>query len=176
MLIKHNGRPWRKGGSQQVADHDWQGGKQEKLRLYWKVREEGKRSVREKFERLRPHLGERGTRLWAANEALAFGTGGVRAVAEALAISPKTILQGKRELQASADPADRELVGERQRRPGGGRKTILAKIQNCAAGSSSWSIRRRVGIPGSRCAGFRKACLTLRRSWGGKVTHSASPR
>jgi len=51
----------------------------------------------------------------------------VRAVAEALAISPKTILQGKRELQASADPADRELVGERQRRPGGGRKTILAK-------------------------------------------------
>jgi len=127
MLIKHNGRPWRKGGSQQVADHDWQGGKQEKLRLYWKVREEGKRSVREKFERLRPHLGERGTRLWAANEALAFGTGGVRAVAEALAISSKTILQGKRELQASADPADRELVGERQRRPGGGRKTILAK-------------------------------------------------
>jgi hypothetical protein len=110
-----------------VADHDWKGGKQEKLRLYWKVREEGKQSVREKFERLRPHLGERGTRLWAANEALAFGTGGVRAVAEALAISAKTIIQGKRELQASADPTDRELVGERQRRPGGGRKTILAK-------------------------------------------------
>jgi len=24
-----------------VADHDWKGGKQEKLRLYWKVREVG---------------------------------------------------------------------------------------------------------------------------------------
>lgn len=110
-----------------MASDDWRGGKEEKLRLYWKVREERKRIVREKFERLRPHLGERGTRLWAANEALSFGTGGVRAVAEALAISPKTIMQGKRELQAVPGPPGSLRVGERQRRPGGGRKSILAK-------------------------------------------------
>jgi hypothetical protein len=107
--------------------NDWRGGKQENLRLYWKVREERKRIVREKYERLQPHLGERGTRLWAANEALSFGRGGVRAVAEALTISPKTIMQGKRELLAPSSHAGSDLVGGRQRRPGGGRKSILAK-------------------------------------------------
>jgi Rhodopirellula transposase DDE domain len=109
-----------------MPDKDWRGSKQEKLRLYWKVREERKQLVREKYERLQPHLGERGTRLWAANEALSFGRGGVRAIAEALAITPKTILQGKRELQAQPSPS-RDLVGGRHRRPGGGRKSILEK-------------------------------------------------
>jgi Rhodopirellula transposase DDE domain len=110
-----------------AAENDWQGGKQEKLRLYWKVREDRKRIVREKYERLRSHLGERGTRLWAANEALSFGPGGVRGVAEALAISTKTILQGKRELRAPSSLPHSDVVGGRQRRPGGGRKSILQK-------------------------------------------------
>ena len=110
-----------------MPENDWRGGKQENLRLYWKVREERKRMVREKYERLQPHLGERGTRLWAANEALSFGRGGVRAVAEALTISCKTIMQGKRELPAPSSHPGSDLVGGRQRRPGGGRKSILAK-------------------------------------------------
>jgi hypothetical protein len=109
-----------------VSPEDWRGGKQEKVRLYWKVREERKQVIREKYERLRPHLGERGVRLWAANEALSFGPGGVRAVSEALAISRKTLAQGKRELQApSAAPDD--VMGGRQRRPGGGRKPVVKK-------------------------------------------------
>jgi hypothetical protein len=114
-----------KGGTQLVLENNWQGSKQERLRLYWKVREERKRIVREKYERLQPHLGERGARLWAANEVLSFGRGGVRAVAEALAISAKTILQGKRELQAQPNPPNRDVVGGRQRRSGGGRKSML---------------------------------------------------
>jgi Rhodopirellula transposase DDE domain len=109
-----------------MPDHDWRGSKQEKLRLYWKVREERKQLVRQKYERLQPHLGERGTRLWAANEALSFGRGGVRAIAEALAITAKTILQGKRELQTQPS-VKRDLVRGRHRRPGGGRKSILEK-------------------------------------------------
>jgi len=80
------------------AEIDWRGKKEEK-RLYWKVREERKQLVRERFERVKPVLGERGTRLFAANEALSFGTGGVRAVAEALGLATKTIMQGKRELK-----------------------------------------------------------------------------
>ena len=88
-----------------MVESDWRGGKQEKLRLYWKVREERKQVLREKYERLKPHLGERGKRLWAANEALSFGAGGVRAVAEALQISRGTILHGKRELQG--EPSSR---------------------------------------------------------------------
>jgi Rhodopirellula transposase DDE domain len=110
-----------------VPENRWQGNQEEKLRLYWKVREERKQIVREKYGRLQPHLGERGTRLWAANEALSFGRGGVRAIAEALAISPKTIVQGKRELQAPSSTPDSDLVGGRQRCPGGGRKSILEK-------------------------------------------------
>lgn len=110
-----------------MPENDWQGGHQEKLRLYWKVREQRKQVIREKYARLQPHLGERGARLWAANEALSFGRGGVRAVAEALAISAKTIIQGKRELQAPTPRRDNDLVGGRQRRPGGGRKSILEK-------------------------------------------------
>ena len=82
-----------------MLENHGRGGKQEKLRLYWKVREERKQGVREKYERLKPHLEERGKRLWAANEALSFGRGGVRAIAEALEMSPMTLLQGKRELQ-----------------------------------------------------------------------------
>src|SRR5207249_1584100 len=110
-----------------MPENDWRGGKQENLRLYWRVRKERKRMVRVKYERLQPHLGERGTKVWAANEALSFGRGGVRAVAEALTISYKTIMQGKRELQAPSRYPDSDLVGGRQRRPGGARKTILAQ-------------------------------------------------
>src|SRR6516164_10410960 len=102
-----------------MVGSDWRGGKQEKLRLYWKVREERKQVLREKYERLKPHLGERGRRLWAATEALSFGPGGVRAVAEALAMSPVTLLQGQRELQAEPSHAASAVVGGRQRRPGG---------------------------------------------------------
>lgn len=110
-----------------MPESDWQGGQQEKLRLYWKVREKRKQAVREKYERLKPHLGERGKRLWAANEALSFGPGGMRAIAEALEMSTKTILEGKRELQGEPRCPDSGVVGGRQRRPGGGRKSTLEK-------------------------------------------------
>ena len=110
-----------------MLENHWRGGKQEKLRLYWKVREERKQGVREKYERLKPHLEERGKRLWAANEALSFGRGGVRAIAEALEMSPMTLLQGKRELQGEPRGPDDGVVGGRQRRPGGGRKSAQEK-------------------------------------------------
>jgi len=107
-----------------MLESSWRGGRQERLRLYWKVREARKQGVREKYERLKPHLGERGRRLWAANEALSFGAGGIRAVAEALQISTNTILEGKRELQEEPSRTDSGVVGGGQRRPGGGRRSI----------------------------------------------------
>ena len=55
-------------------------------------------------ERLRSFLDERGRRLWAANEAIGFGKGGIRAVAEALGMSSVTIIAGAKELRG----ADRE--------------------------------------------------------------------
>jgi Rhodopirellula transposase DDE domain len=110
-----------------MLESPWRGGKQERLRLDSKVGEEGKQVVREKYERRKRHLGERGQRLWAANEALSFGPGGVRAVAEALQMSTNTILEGKRELEGEPSPPDSGVGGERQRRPGGGRRSILEK-------------------------------------------------
>src|SRR5215472_846790 len=42
-------------------------------------------------------------------------------------MSSMTILQGKRELQAGPSRADSDVVGRRQRRPGGGRKSVVEK-------------------------------------------------
>lgn len=80
-------------------------------------------SLAEKFERIRPHLNEAGLRLWAANEALALGYGGVSKVARATALSRTTIHAGIAEL------ADADMVGEpgRIRRSGGGRKKLTEK-------------------------------------------------
>ena len=78
--------------------------------------------LKEKFERLKPHMNEVGLRLWAANEALALGYGGVSTVARATGISRGTIHAGQAELGAKSS----RLVLEdgRCRRSGGGRKRL----------------------------------------------------
>src|ERR1700704_6598342 len=64
-----------------------------------------------------PLLDERGRRLFAANEAISLGRGGVTAVAVATGIARSTINRGVAELKA----ADNE-IGRGIRRPGAGRK------------------------------------------------------
>jgi hypothetical protein len=77
-----------------------------------------------KFTRIRPHLNEAGLRLWAANEALSLGYGGVSAVSRATGISRTTIHAGMAELERPAAAA----AGEgRVRRSGGGRKRVTEK-------------------------------------------------
>ena len=75
--------------------------------------------LRRKFLALVDDLDERGRRRWAATEALAIGHGGLAAVARATGLSPNTVKSGIREIQ-DPDP----LPSDRQRRPGGGRKTL----------------------------------------------------
>jgi Rhodopirellula transposase DDE domain len=104
-----------------VAGKEWKGGKQEE-RLYSAVRAENQRVIREKYERLRPYLDERARRLWAGSEALTYGRGGIRAVAEAVAISPEVVIAGSRELRGEVKGAGMAAPPGRQRRPGGGRK------------------------------------------------------
>ena len=105
---------------------EWQGGKKDE-RLYRKVRAEKQQGIRQKYDLLKGHLKERGRRLWAASEALSFGAGGIRAVSEALEMSPKTVIQGRRELQGESpdERGGREVTRGRQRRPGGGRKAAV---------------------------------------------------
>src|SRR5437016_1390834 len=76
--------------------------------------------IRERYVGLRPHLDERGRRLFAAVEAKTAGHGGVVAVWRATGIAPSTIGRGLAELAAGAEAG-------RIRRRGGGRKPLVAQ-------------------------------------------------
>ena len=79
-------------------------------------------ALKAKFARLKPHLSEAGLRLWAANEALALGYGGVSMVSRATGISRGTIHAGQTELIEA--PSGVPVEEGHSRRPGGGRKRI----------------------------------------------------
>jgi hypothetical protein len=78
--------------------------------------------LRCQFERIEPFLDERGRRLFAANEAMSLGRGGVTAVAAATGIARSTIDRGIAELKAA-----RNEIGQRVRRPGAGRKRAVER-------------------------------------------------
>ena len=77
-----------------------------------------------KFTRIRPHLNEASIRLWAANEAIPLGHGGITMVAKATGLSRTTIHTGIRELN---DTAAVPVAAGRIRREGGGRKKLVEK-------------------------------------------------
>ena len=77
--------------------------------------------IRERYRRAVPFLDERGRRLFAANEALAIGYGGVSAACLATGVARSTIRRAIVELQSALNP-----IGPRVRRPGGGRKRAVA--------------------------------------------------
>lgn len=80
----------------------------------------GTGDIRCRFLRLEPFLGERGRRLFVANEALSPGRGGVSAVSSATGIARSTINRGIAEVQAGNG------TGARIRRPGAGRRRAEA--------------------------------------------------
>ena len=77
--------------------------------------------IRARYRQAAKFLDERGRRLFAANEALAIGYGGVTAAAAATGLARSTIRQAIVELQGGSNP-----IGSRVRRPGGGRKRAVA--------------------------------------------------
>ncbi len=74
-------------------------------------------AIKARFERLSPFLDERARRLFAANEALAAGRGGVTVVSQATGVARSTIGRGLVELQSQSAP-----LSGRIRRSGGGVK------------------------------------------------------
>lgn len=108
-----------------MSEQEWKGGREDS-RLYRKVRVEKQTDLATQYERIRPFLDERGRRLWAANEAIRFGRGGIRAVAEALAMGQMTVIAGMKELKGDLPPEADEMA-RRQRRCGAGRKALLTK-------------------------------------------------
>jgi|SRR6056297_563319 len=75
--------------------------------------------LRSKYNALIDDLDERGRRRWAASEAIAIGRGGIAAVATATGLSDRTVKNGIAELKSKVP-----LTSGRQRRPGGGRKSL----------------------------------------------------
>lgn len=73
----------------------------------------------EKFRSVWPLLDERTRRLMAANEAMAFGHGGVSLVHRASGLSRKAIRKGIQEIRAGSTPGP-----GRVRRSGAGRKPV----------------------------------------------------
>ena len=78
-------------------------------------------AIRERFTSLSPHLDERGRRLFAATEANSAGYGGIAAVTRITGIAASTIGRGLDELAQNVG-----LEAGRLRRPGGGRKPLVA--------------------------------------------------
>jgi len=78
-------------------------------------------SIIERFASLSPHLDERGRRLFATTEANSAGYGGIAAVSQITGIAPSTIGRGRSDLAQ-----DVRLEAGRLRRPGGGRKPLVA--------------------------------------------------
>lgn len=85
------------------------------------------KKIRERFRKLEGNLTERARRLFAASEAIAFGYGGVAAVARATGLARRTILNGIREVKAMESGATPPMDPTRSRRPGAGRKKATAK-------------------------------------------------
>ena len=78
-------------------------------------------AIQDRYLALSPHLDERGRRSFAAGEARAAGYGGIAAVSQATGIAASTIGRGLKELACGSD-----VPLHRVRRPGGGRKPLLA--------------------------------------------------
>ena len=80
--------------------------------------------IREKYLALGPVMDERLRRQWAASEAASVGWGGISAVSRATGLARNTIITGTRELGYRQSHPE-EIVADRIRRPGGGRKSLV---------------------------------------------------
>src|SRR6266702_554948 len=78
--------------------------------------------IKQRYVRIAGELTERTRRLFAANEALSLGWGGISAVSRATGLSRQVISAGIQELQGGS-----QAEGGRVRRKGGGRKSNVSK-------------------------------------------------
>ena len=83
--------------------------------------------IRDRYSKLKGSLTERARRLFVANEAIAFGFGGIAAAARATSMAPSVIGRGIAEVRAIEDGTAPSLAVTRSRRPGGGRKKTTEK-------------------------------------------------
>ena len=127
-------------------------------------------SILDRYDALSPHLDERGRRSFAAVEARAAGHGGIVAVSRATGIAPSTIGRGLKELASGSD-----LPDDRVRRPGGGRKKLVANDTRLLDDLLALVLPDERGDPMSP---LRWTCKSLRRlaaelgALGHKISHT----
>ena len=92
-----------------------------------KERKAKEAKIRERYLKLKSSLSERARRLFIANEAIAFGYGGIAAACRATGMAPSVIGRGMVEVRAIEDGSADTLPPSRSRRPGGGRKKTTEK-------------------------------------------------
>lgn len=129
---------------------------------------------RAKYKALAPALTERARRIWAATEARAAGRGGISGVARATGIAYSTIQRGLKELD---EP--RPLGADRVRRPGGGRKTTVAKDPTLLADLEGLVTPTAKGDPMSPLRWTAKSVRPLAaslRGMGHQVSHQLVAR
>jgi len=83
--------------------------------------------IRDRYRKLKGSLTERARRLFVANEAIAFGYGGIVAAARATGMAPSVIGMGIADVRAIEDGTAQPMAPARSRRPGGGRKKTTEK-------------------------------------------------
>ena len=83
--------------------------------------------IRDRYGKLKGSLTERARRLFVANEAIAFGHGGIAAAHRATGVAPSVIGRGIAEVHAIENGKAPDLPPTRSRRPGGGRKKATEK-------------------------------------------------
>ncbi|MCY4243476.1 MAG: hypothetical protein OXD36_17265 [Rhodobacter sp.] len=97
------------------------------------------RTLRHKFEAMRPVLDERGRRLWAGVEAGAIGRGGISRMADATGLSRATVRQGVRDAASGAGATtDGSFSDGRARRPGGGRRRLTESDPELLSALERW--------------------------------------
>ncbi len=84
--------------------------------------------IKQRYVRIAGDLTERTRRLFAANEALSLGWGGISAVSRATGLSRQVISDGMQELQEGI-----QVEEGRVRRKGGGRKSNVSKDPKLSA-------------------------------------------
>ena len=125
-------------------------------------------AIRARYAGMKSHLDERGRRLFAALEAKTAGHGGIVTVARATGIARSTIGRGLKELSAGAEPGW-------IRRPGGGRKTLVAHDGTLLADLLGLVEPTTRGDPETA---LRWTCKSLRRlaaelqAQGHKISHT----
>jgi Rhodopirellula transposase DDE domain len=126
--------------------------------------------IRYRYVALSPHLDERGRRSFAASEARSAGYGGIAAVSRATGIAASTIGRGLKELVCGS-----AVAADRVRRPGGGRKPLVATDATLLADLLALVSPSERGDPMSP---LRWTCKSLRRlaaelgARGHKISHT----